>query len=190
MKIASCYFLSLLAPMALVAQTMVPVDPNCCGNDPEGTILEIREVASADVINARRSAAAKSGYQAASISTLTEKVEIRPQEKSFLAGSEFILGARGFVILPKGCVVTAGRGIEVLSEPPVNNQLQDWKNFQRSNPAVLRLLPITEAMLNGDDAALKTITQKINALKTSGVAYVTTLNGSPVSIPSLSTIKS
>jgi len=58
------------------AQTTVPIDPNCCGNLPAGTVLEIRQKISPDVINARRAAAAND-YQAAGVKRVEEKVEIK-----------------------------------------------------------------------------------------------------------------
>ncbi|MGJ8724914.1 MAG: hypothetical protein ACSHYB_10195 [Roseibacillus sp.] len=190
MKVTDYHFLSLLLPAALSAQTVVPLDPNCCGNDPEGMVLEIRQAASAEVINARRSAAATNGYSSASVETEEEKVEIKIEKVSFLSGSEYLLGAKGFVIIPRGCAIIPGRGIQILAEAPADQKMQTWKEFQQANPATLRLLPITGEMLSGDEEALKSITQKIKTLKAGGLAYVTTLNGSPVSIPGLSTIES
>ncbi|MDQ8189434.1 hypothetical protein [Roseibacillus persicicus] len=188
MKISDYHFLSLLVPVTLGAQTVVPVDPNCCGNDPEGTVLEIRQSATAEAVNARRVAAAEKGYQAASVEQADEKVSIRSEKKSFLAGSEFLVGAHGFAIVPKGSTVTPGRGLTVASEAPTGTKLQSWKEFQHSNPSVLRLLPVTEAMLAGDEEALETLAAKVKALQTGGIAYVTSLNGNPVCLPSFGSL--
>lgn len=189
MKISSYHFLSLLLPLSLSAQTQVPVDPNCCGNDPEGTVLDIKQSASVEAINARRSAAVANGYQKASISTLEEKVEIKTEKASFLAGSEFLVGAKGFAIVPKGSTVTPSRGVKILSEAPTEGRLQTWREFQVSNPSSVRLLPVSDEALSGEKSAVEAISKKITALKTGGIAYVTTLNGNPVSLPVLKTSK-
>lgn len=189
MKIFKYHFFSVLLPVTMSAQTTVPIDPNCCGNLPAGTVLEIRQKISPDVINARRAAAAND-YQAAGVKRVEEKVEIKARKASFLESSEFLVGASGFTIVPKGSTVTPSRGVKVLPEPPKGQKLQDWKTFQRSNPAVLRLLPITESMLNGEAWALKEISNKISVLQTGGIAYVTVLNGSPVSLPKLTSLPS
>lgn len=185
MKISEYHFLSLLLPLSLGAQTQVPLDPNCCGNDPEGTVLEIRRQASPEAINARRNANA-SGFLSAGVVKAEEEVPIASGEKSFLGGSEFLVGAKGFTIVPKGSTVTPSRALKVLSEPPTDGNLLSWKDFQLSNPSALRLLPVSEATLNGEAAAVKAITEKIAALKTGGIAYVTSLNGNPVSVAGLS----
>ena len=189
MKLSGYCFLSIFLPIALGAQTQVPVDKDCCGNLPEGAILQIRPAASVEVMNARRDAAAANAYGARGVKLLEEKVEIRTEKVSLLAGSEFLLGAHGFVIVPKGCTVTPSRGLTVLAEAPTDGKLQDWKSFQRSNSANVRLLPLTEAVMSGDKEALTKISEKIEALKKGGIAYVTTLNGNPVGIPGLSTLK-
>ena len=189
MKTSNYCFLCFLFPVALGAQTQLPVDPDCCGNDPEGTIIQIREAPSNEVMNARRKAAANT-YGAAGSKVLEEEVAINTEKQSFLSGSEFLVGANGFVIVPKGAVVTPSRSLQVQSEAPTTAKLQDWKAFQRGNFAAVRLLPVSEEMLNGDEEALKKITEKIAAIKSGGIAYVTTLNGHPVSIPGLSTLKS
>lgn len=185
MKISDYHFLALILPVTLGAQTVVPVDPNCCGNDPEGTVLEIRQSASAEAVNARRGAAAGNAYQSANIERLEEPVLIKTEKQSFLAGSEFLIGAQGFAIVPKGSTVTPSRGVTVATEAPADSKLQSWKDFQRSNPSVIRLLPVTEAMLAGDVSALKTLATKVKALEKGGIAYVTSFNGNPVSLPSL-----
>ena len=117
MKTSDYCFLFFLLPVALGAQTQVPIDRDCCGNDPEGTVLQIRDAASVEVINARRSASAANGYGRAGAQPLEQEVEIRvPKKASLLNGSEFLLGANGFVIVPKGCTVTPSRGVKVLSK--------------------------------------------------------------------------
>lgn len=189
MKTTRYHFLAFMLPAALCAQTQVPVDPNCCGNDPEGTVFDIRPQASADVVNARRGAAVN-GYQNAGFQSLESKVEIRVEKASFLSGSEFLVGANGFLILPKGSVVTPGRGLKLLQAPPENGEILELASFQQFNRSVFRLLPVTEAMLNGEEEALKEFEKKITALKAGGIAYLTTLNGSPVSLPRLSASQS
>ena len=190
MKLSNYCLLSILLPAALDAQTQVPVQRDCCGNVPEGKVMQINKMPSNEVINARRASAASNAYGAAGAQLLEEQIEIKTQTTSLLAGSEFLIGANGFAIVPKGSAVTPSRGLKVLSQPPTEGKLQDWKAFQRSNFAAVRLLPVTEEVLNGDEEALKKIAEKIKALKTGGIAYVTTLNGNPVGIPGLTTLKS
>lgn len=187
MKISDYHFLSLLIPVTLGAQVVVPVDPNCCGNEPEGYVMEIRQQASPEAINALRSSSAQ-GFQAAGLSQVEEKVEIQTKKKSFLEGSEFLVGANGFTIIPRGSTVTSSRALKVVSVPPKEGKLLDWRSFQLKNPAAIRLLPVDEATLNGEAAAVKAIQDKISGLKNGGIAYVTSLNGNPVSVPGLSSL--
>ena len=191
MKLSSFHFLSLILPLSLSAQTyereVVQVDPNCCGNTPAGTPLEIQSQPSAADLNARRQTAAANGYGRASLSILAEKVEVKTKEASLLGESEFLLGAAGgFTIVPRGGTVTPSRSVKVLSEAPEGGTLQTWKEFQRRNPATVRLLPISDKALSGDKAAVEAITKKIEAMQTGGIAYVTSFNGNPVSLPFLS----
>ncbi len=184
MKTADYHFLSLLIPVTMGAQTIVHLDPDCCDNKVEGKVIEIRAQASAETLAARR-AQAPDPYQASNLEAVEDKVIIDVEEASFLENSEFLTGISGFVILPKGSTVTSNRSLNVVSEVPSHLKLQNLKEFQWSNPSAIRQLPVTEAMLAGEEDALQQIKQQIAALKTGGIAYVTTLNGNPVSLPNL-----
>ena len=153
-------------------------------------MLEINPSVSSEVFNARRQATTTRGYGNASIAILEEKVEIKTREASLLAESEFMVGANnGFTIIPRGGAVTPSRSIKIVSEAPEKGKLQSWQDFQRRNPAVVRTLPISDKALSGDKDAIEVITKKIAALQTGGIAYVTTLNGNPVSLPAFNTTK-
>lgn len=183
MKLSKYHFLSCLLPAALGAQTIVPLDPNCCGNTPEGELLVIRDSSSAAEVNAKRQAA-QEAYKRASVNRPTEEVEIRASREGFLAGSEFLVGAYGFAILPKGSSVLEGHRLPVAAEPPAAGvPLLSWTEFVARHRAVVRAIPITEGTLKGSSPALKKLAASVKAAQSAGVTCVTTLNGQPISVP-------
>lgn len=183
MKLSRYHFLSFLLPAALGAQTVVPVDPNCCGNTPEGELLVIRDAASAAEVNAKRQRG-QQAYERSSISTPTEKVEIRASREGFLAGSEFLVGAYGFAILPKGSSVVKTKRITIAAEPPKGDiPLLSWTEFVARHRGVVRSIPVTEGALSGEPASLKHLRSTIKTLQSAGMTCVTTLQGNPISVP-------
>lgn len=146
-------------------------------------MLVIRDSSSAAAVNARRQAAQES-YQRASVNRPAEEVEIKASREGFLEGSEFLVGAFGFAILPKGSSVLQGQRLHVAAEPPVGGvPLLSWADFVTRHRAVVRSIPVTEATLKGDSAGLKKLAATIKASQSSEATYVTTFSGNPISKP-------
>lgn len=183
MKLSKYHFLSFLLPAAIGAQTVVPVDPNCCGNNPDGEPLVIRAAASASEVNAKRQRG-QQAYERSSVSAPAEEVEIQASREGFLAGSEFLVGAYGFAILPKGSSVVKCKRIKIVAEPPVGDiPLLSWKEFVGRHRGVVRSIPVSDGVLTADPASLKHLRSSIKTLQSAGMTCVTTLNGNPVSVP-------
>lgn len=142
---------------------------------------EMREAATKTSIAAQREALSASRGESL-VAPAREVVTVETTSSdSIMDSSSYLVGPRGFTLIPKGCAFCVGSDLQLVQEVPVGLPYQDWSRFMRGNGARLRAIQVQPRHLE-PEADLKFITQKITASLQSGMNCVTILNGRPVRI--------
>lgn len=141
---------------------------------------EIRLAPNANDVESRRRQV-EAVYEGNQSVSLPGEVKIEVKTPSLLARSEYLVGVRGFTLVPKGSVVGAGKYVTVLSTPPAEGKLLGWDEFYRLHRAHLRLLAITEKQWSGKDS-LETMKDKLASALEGSQTVLTSLNGQLVSL--------
>lgn len=140
---------------------------------------------SAEVVALRGNVAAAYGNTA----TKPSAAAVAPPEKkrTLAEQSDFLVGAYGYTLLPKGAVTHTGKAVQVSATQPTSGQLMDWDSFYRKHRGGLRLVPITNDQWTGT-APLDSLKPTLEAAAKSGLTTVISLNGYPVGLPKIQTL--
>lgn len=146
----------------------------------------VREAPSAADIAALRGDVASS-YGNSKTSEKSGVVTAAKKRASLSERSEFLIGAYGYTILPKGAVTHTGKAVQLSASQPGTGKLMDWDSFYRKHRGVLRLIPITDSQWTGK-APLESLKPTLDSAAESGLTALISLNGYPVGLPQIQTL--
>lgn len=113
-----------------------------------------------------------------------EEASSEKGKKSLLAESDFLVGPHGFIIVPKGAVVSEGKMVTVSADEPTRSRLLGWEEFYRKHRAGLRFIAISEGQWTGKES-LEDVKKKVAEARKKSFTTLTLLNDSVVSMPQL-----
>lgn len=111
----------------------------------------------------------------------SEEVKVRQSNRDFMATSVYFVGARGFTLLPKGSILTAGRNFKVVQEEPEHLPYMDWPVFMRAHRAGLVVHAVTAEQLQ-HGKSLKSVSETKTRCENAGLTCVTTYKLNPVRV--------
>lgn len=144
---------------------------------------EIRMAPSIEAVAAKRGSG-DAVYKKSRNAKTAEPVTVERETKSLLGSCEFLSGARGFTIVPKGAVVMAGSNLQLSVTPPKDGKFLNWSEFHHAHRAYLRILPVTEAQWMGEEP-LDPLQETLTQLEKTGMTLATSLKGQLVSLHNL-----
>lgn len=144
---------------------------------------EIRKAPTADEVSAKRRQV-NAVYDSAGTKAVESEVKIEKARTNLLATSEYLVGPHGFVLIPKGALITEGNMVTVSATAPTDTKFLTWDDFVRKHRAGIRLISISEQQWMGE-TSLDSLLPKLEAAKKGSFTALTSLNGSVVSLPAI-----
>lgn len=149
---------------------------------PASGSAEVRPAATKESLLAKRAELATQ-QKGKLIQQVSSEVLVQERTKgtSILESSHYLLGERGWTLVPKGSVPSVGKSFTLTTTKPVSLKFMEWAEFVRFHRSGLQTIPISQNML-GPEADTKLIKERITSLQKLGVTCVTTYKQQPVRI--------
>lgn len=147
---------------------------------------EVREAPSAEAVTAARGNIAAS-YGNSKTAKKGAPVEVVTKRPTLADQSDYLVGAYGYTILPKGAVTYTGSAVKLSATQPTTGKLMNWDSFYRKHRAGLRLVAITDSQWTGT-APLDSLKPALDAASKSNITTLISLNGYPVGLPKIKSL--
>ena len=155
----------------------------CFGLAAQLGALEVNKPVTLEELQ-QRQANNKKAYEKAGLQQVEQAVEIRKQTRSLMDQSCFLVGRFGYALVPKGSVLSLGKGFEIVNEVPTKGEFLMWESFARKHRSSLRMVPVTADHLEGRGSR-ESLEETKAASSEAGTTCVTTFEGRPARIGKL-----
>ena len=142
---------------------------------------EIRPATTKEGLLAKREELARS-RGAKLLRPVEKEIPVQGAEKrQILDSSSYLVGARGYTLIPNGSALSVGKTITLTTTQPQNLTYMNWSEFVRTHRNGLRTIPVPQDFLK-PGADTKIVLDRLASFQNLGLTCVTTYQQKPVRI--------